>query len=62
MIFDAAILDAMKVDVGDKVEVTVHSSGAVTLTPVSNVIAEDLAVYNAEQIIKANDELFKRLS
>ena len=62
MIFDAAILDAMKVDVGDNVEVTLHASGSVTLTPITNVISEDQAVYNAEQIISNNDELFKRLS
>ena len=61
-IFDAAILDAMKVDVGDNVEVTLHASGSVTLTPITNVISEDQAVYNAEQIISNNDELFKRLS
>ncbi len=62
VILDAAILDAMKVDVGDQVEVTIHSSGSITLSPISSVISEDQAVYCAEQIIKDNDELFRRLS
>lgn len=62
IILDAAILDAMKVDVGDQVEVTIHSSGSITLNPVTSVISEDQATYNAKKIISNNDELFKRLS
>jgi len=40
VILDAAILDAMKVDVGDQVEVTIHSSGSITLSPVPNITEE----------------------
>jgi len=41
IILDAAILDSMKVDVGDKVEVTMHSSGGATITPVSKVSEQE---------------------
>ncbi len=41
IILDAATLDAMNVDVGDKIEVTTHSSGAVTLNPISTYKEED---------------------
>lgn len=55
VILDAAILDSMKVDVGDKVEVTTHSSGAITISPISsiseeefdNVLNETMTEYNA---------------
>ncbi len=37
IILDAAILDAMKVDVGDKVEVTLHASGGISLEHVAPI-------------------------
>ena len=62
MIFDAVILDAMKVDVGDKVEVTVHSSGAVTLSPIKPKISEEELEAVLDQIMTDNAELLRRLS
>lgn len=62
IIFDAAILDAMHVDVGDKVNVTTHAGGSVTLTPVKSRIENEQAAERAREIISKNDELFKRLS
>jgi len=41
VILDAAILDAMKVDVGDQVEVTIHASGSVTMSPVDEIEREE---------------------
>jgi len=61
MIFDTAILDAMKVDVGDKVEVTVHSSGAVTLTPMKPVSKEDFDTVLNDVLTEYNVTL-KKLS
>jgi len=62
VILDAAILDAMKVDVGDKVDVTIHQGGSITFTPMTPSIGADEATDIVDQIISENDELFDRLS
>ena len=62
IIFDAALMDLAHVKVGDKVNVTVHPSGSIVLTPIDPVIGPDTAAKTARRLIKKNATLFKRLS
>ncbi|MEM9079157.1 MAG: AbrB family transcriptional regulator [Verrucomicrobiota bacterium] len=41
IILDAAILDALKVDVGDKVEITINGQDSVRLTPVGSITNDE---------------------
>lgn len=41
IILDAAILDAMKIDVGDKVEITIHARGNATIEPIADIPTEE---------------------
>jgi len=62
IIFDAALMDLAHVKVGDKVNVTVHPSGSIVLTPIDPVIGPNTAAKTARRLIKKNATLFKRLS
>jgi antitoxin component of MazEF toxin-antitoxin module len=62
IIFDAALMDLARVRVGDKVNVTVHASGSIVLTPVHPRIDSASAAGTAKRLIKKNAALFKRLS
>jgi antitoxin component of MazEF toxin-antitoxin module len=62
IIFDAALLELAGLKVGDKVNVTVHQGGTITLTPDVVRIDPEQAKAKAAAFIKANDELFDRLS
>lgn len=62
IIFDAALLELAGLKVGDKVNVTVHEGGTITLTPDVVTIDSGDAKAKAAAFIKANDELFNRLS
>jgi antitoxin component of MazEF toxin-antitoxin module len=60
--FDAALMDLARLKVGDEVNVTVHEGGAIYLTPVRPVIDPEQAGDLAREVIKQNNELFRRLS
>jgi antitoxin component of MazEF toxin-antitoxin module len=63
LIFDSALLQLARLQPGDTVNVEVHSSGTITLTPTEHhPIAEDEAAAAARRLISKNDELFRRLS
>lgn len=62
IIFDAALLELANLKVGDKVNVTVHEGGTITLAPDVVTVSSDTAKSKAARLIKANDELFNRLS
>ena len=62
IIFDAALMDLARVRVGDKVNVTVHTGGAIVLTPLHPAIDSASAARTAKRLIKKNTALFKRLS
>lgn len=62
IILDAAILDAMHGDVGDKVEITIHPGGSATLLPLTPTISTQEANEAVSEILANNDELFCRLS
>lgn len=60
--FDAALLELADLKEGDKVYVTIHDGGTITLTPDRKTIDPDSAREQAKQLIKKNDELFHRLA
>jgi antitoxin component of MazEF toxin-antitoxin module len=62
IIFDAALMDLARLKVGDKMNVTVHPSGSLVLTPINPVIDADTAAKTARRLINKNAALFKRLS
>jgi len=62
IMLDAAIMDLARLKVGDQVNLTVHESGAIYLTPVKPVVTPAEAGAAAKAIIAKNRELFRRLS
>ncbi len=62
VIFDSALMELARLKVGDAVDVVVHDSGAITLTPMRPVITPEFAAETAEKVIRDYDEVFRRLS
>jgi antitoxin component of MazEF toxin-antitoxin module len=62
IIFDAALLELANLKEGDKLNVTVHEGGTITLVPDVAMVSPDRARERAARLIAANDELFQRLS
>jgi len=62
LIFDSTLMELARLRVGDQVDVTVHEGGAVTITPLRPVVLPEQAGNAARELIKANNELFRRLS
>ncbi len=62
IILDAAILDLAHLKEGDQLDLVVHDSGSITLTPIRPVVEPDEAAETARTLIKKNSELFRRLS
>lgn len=62
IILDSAILELANLKEGDKVNLTVHSSGTITLVPEVESIAPEDAKAAAKDIVQKNNELFRRLS
>jgi len=62
IIFDTALMDLARIKVGDKVNVTIHPSGSIVLTPIHPTIDPQTAAKTAKHLIKRNAALFKRLS
>jgi antitoxin component of MazEF toxin-antitoxin module len=63
IIFDSALLQLAHLNPGDEVNVEVHSSGTITITPLDAAqIAPAAAAAAAKRLISKNSELFRRLS
>lgn len=63
IIFDSALLQLVRLKVGDEVNVEVHAGGTITITPMApKSISAEKAAETARRLIRKNDELFKRLS
>lgn len=63
LIFDAALMELLRLKVGDQINVTVHDGGdSVVLTPVRKTISPEKGAATAERIIRKNSELFRRLA
>ena len=62
LIFDAALMDAASVKVGDRMAVTIDEGGSIVLTPLRSSICPTEAAATAKRLIEKNAELFHRLS
>jgi antitoxin component of MazEF toxin-antitoxin module len=62
IIFYAALMDLVRLKVGDQVNITFHEGGSIILTPVHPTIAPETAAAAAKRLIKKNSALFKRLA
>ncbi len=63
IIFDSALLKLTNLNVGDKVNLEIHSGGTITITPMEeSIIDEETAGSSAKRLIDKNSELFRRLS
>ena len=62
IIFDAALMDLARLQVGDQVTITVHEGGSIVLTPVRPVISPRKAAAAAKRLIRKNAQLFRRLA
>jgi antitoxin component of MazEF toxin-antitoxin module len=62
VIFDSALMELARLKVGDLVDVIVHDSGTITLTPLRPVITAERAAAVAQEVIREYDEVFRRLS
>jgi antitoxin component of MazEF toxin-antitoxin module len=62
IIFDAALMDLARLQVGDQVTITVHEGGSIVLTPVGPVIRPEKAAATAKRLIRKNAQLFRRLA
>jgi|FrelakmetLWP11LW_1041352.scaffolds.fasta_scaffold426262_2 antitoxin component of MazEF toxin-antitoxin module len=62
IILDSALLDLARLREGDQLDLVVHESGAITLTPIRPMITPEEGSEKARALIGRNNELFRRLS
>lgn len=62
LILDATLRELTGLKEGDEVNVTVHESGSLVITPMRATIKATDAAKSARALIKKNAEVFKRLS
>ena len=62
IIFDAALMDLARLQVGDQVTISVHEGGSIVLTPVRPVIRPAKAARTTKRLIRKNADLFRRLA
>lgn len=62
LIFDSTLCELTGLKVGDLVNVTIHSGGAITILPMQTDVGSAEAAVTARELIKRNAKLFKRLS
>ena len=55
-------MDLAHAQPGDEYSVEVQDGGAIVLTPVRHALNKRTVAQMAEEIIRVNDELFRRLS
>ncbi len=62
IIFDSAVMELAHLKVGDQVNLEIHQGRAMSLTPLNPPIEAKRAAATARRMIRANSELFRRLS
>jgi len=62
VIFDSALMELARLKVGDSVDVVVHDSGSITLTPLRPVITPEQGRESARKVIQDYNEVSRRLS
>ena len=60
--FDEALMDLAHARPGDEYNVAVQDGGTIVLTPVRRAISVEEVKQMADEIIRMNDELFRRLA
>ena len=62
IILDTTLMEMAHLKVDDELNVTVHDSGLIALTPLKPVISGEVAANATQRIIHKNADLFQRLS
>ena len=62
IIFDSTVMDLAHLKVGDQVNLEIHDSRTICITPMHSPIAAKTASATARRLIGTNSELFRRLS
>jgi antitoxin component of MazEF toxin-antitoxin module len=62
IMLDAAIMDLARLKVGDAMNLTVHESGAIYLTPIRPVVTPAEATAAVHQVMKDYARTMKRLA
>ena len=62
IIFDDDLLELANLKVGDKVTVTVHEGGTITLVPDVVTAADDTFQETLNKVLKSHSETLKKLS
>jgi antitoxin component of MazEF toxin-antitoxin module len=62
IMLDAAIMDLARLKVGDQVNLTVHESGSIYLTPVRPEVSPEEASKSIKRIMKDYSRTMKRLA
>jgi antitoxin component of MazEF toxin-antitoxin module len=62
VIFDAALLELAHLKVGDRVDITVHEGGSLTLTPLRSLPPKEEVSELIEKIVRDYSGTLKRLS
>jgi len=60
--FDTALMELARLKVGDQVNVTVHESGAIYLTPVRPMVSAEEATKVVKQVMKDYRRTMRRLA
>lgn len=60
--FDTALMDLARLKVGDQVNVTVHESGAVYLTPIRPAVSPQAVTKEIKAIMKDYKRTMRRLA
>ncbi|MEX2045194.1 MAG: hypothetical protein WD941_07560 [Opitutus sp.] len=62
IMLDAALMDLARLKVGDRVNLTVHEGGTISLTPVRPVVTPEEATRAVKQVMKDYSRTMNRLA
>ncbi len=62
IIFDAALMDLARLKVGDQVNVTVHESGVINLTPIRPVVSPEDVSREIGAVMRDYQKTMRRLA
>lgn len=60
--FDAALMDLARLKVGDQINVTVHESGVINLTPIRPVISPEHVTREIGSVMRDYQKTMRRLA
>ncbi len=62
IILDAALMERTRLNIGDRLNIELHTGGTITLTPIRPSIKPPKAAATAKRLMSKNKELFRRLA